>query len=238
MDKINRVAKHQLTSQLEPDCISDGVKSCNNKATKNIETPIALVEFLIGGPYEKHGKLHPYGHVALHVKTSSHDLTYDYGRYGKVWGLGGSEGDGMLRVWSQFKRYIRSENATNRTTIGYVFQISEHKANKIIAHYKNKINSQKPNQDRGFMKQYKINNYHALTSNCTTISIDGTEAALPDIMLGSKAFNVGGGLDFTDKIVAKYEGWPEHLFMPSDLDHFLSSLTKDKAPIKTNTYKK
>jgi len=56
-------------------------------------------------------------------------------------------------------------------------------------------------------------------------------------MQGSKAYNVGGGLDFADKMAAKYEGWPEHLFMPSDLDHFLSSLNDSQAPFTKNIYK-
>ena len=149
--------------------------------------PMASFELLVGGPYKKHGKSMPYGHVALRVVTQSRDLTYDYGRYGKVWGLGSSEGEGMLRVWTSFSKYIAGENATGRTTRGFRFEVSEADANRAIQSFERKVAGKKPVQNRGFMKQYRIQDYHALTRNCTTVSIDGAKQAArgPDRGLAS-----------------------------------------------------
>ncbi len=72
----------------------------------------AHMEILVGGPYEKHGQIQPYGHVAIRVTISKSDMTYDFGRYGKTWGAGDSEGEGMLRVWTDFSKYITGEKAT------------------------------------------------------------------------------------------------------------------------------
>ncbi len=236
--------KNKKKSESEPHCVPDGVKNCNNNESLTKSDLItkpdkkATVELLVGGPYKKHGKNQPYGHVALRVITSTKDITYDYGRYGKVWGIGGSEGEGMLRVWTDFNRYIRGENVTGRVTTGHSFIVDEDDAKKIIKYFEYKIKDKKPNQDRGFMKQYRIDDYHALKTNCTTVSIDGAKKALPSLMQGSKKYNKGGGLSVMDKLAAKYEGWPQKVFMPADLNNFLNSLKGETAPTQAVTYKK
>ena len=197
------------------------------------------IEILVGGPYMKHGKEQPYGHVALRVITSQSDITYDYGRYSRVWGIGNSEGDGILRIWTDFTRYIAGEKATGRTTVGYRFRVTAAEANQVNDHFMKIIKGQEPNQVRGeYMKQYKINDYHALNSNCTTISIDGATQAIPNLMQGSEPFNIGGKLSTTEKLAAKLKGWPNRIFMPADLGNFLTSLQGNENFLKTEIYKK
>jgi hypothetical protein len=44
------------------------------------------------------------------------------------------------------------------------------------------------------MKQFRIEDYHALSSNCTTISVDGAKLAKSSLMDGSEHYNKGNGL--------------------------------------------
>ena len=70
-----------------------GVQGMTGGTTK-IQVQLASVEILVGGPYKNHS----YGHAALHVITKEGGRVYDYGRYGNTWGVGNSEGEGILNV--------------------------------------------------------------------------------------------------------------------------------------------
>lgn len=164
-------------------------------------------------------------------------MTYDYGRYGKVWGKFNSEGEGILRVWTNFSKYIAGENASGRTTTGFAFKTTPAEAKAINDYFNGLIGGSKPTQDRGYMKQHKIkSDYHALKSNCTTLTIDGTKQAFPKFASDSASFNVGNGLGTTEKLAARWEGWPKRLFMPADLKNHISSLKGGSAPYETKTY--
>ncbi|MFY0574898.1 hypothetical protein ACN28S_11480 [Cystobacter fuscus] len=197
----------------------------------------ARIEVLIGGPYKQNGEEHPYGHAALRVVTPESDSTYDYGRYGKVWGKFDSEGEGILRVWTNFSKYIAGENATGRTTTGFAFKATTTETKAVNDYFNGLIVGSKPTQDRGYMKQYKIKSaYHALNSNCTTLTIDGAKQAFPAFASDAASFNVGNGMGNGEKLVARWEGWPKRLFMPADLKNYISSLKGDSAPYETKTY--
>lgn len=194
----------------------------------------ATVTLLVGGPYKKHGKDMPYGHVALRVVNAGSDKTYDYGRYGKTWGFGDSKGEGMLRIWTDFGKYVSGENATGRTTTGYTFTVTPEQAQKVDDHFSTKIAGLTPNQDRGYIKQYRLaDDYEALNSNCTTVSVEGAKEALPGIDKSASAFNDGRGLGFTEKVAAKAAGWPDHLFMPQDLGALLGGMSGSEKPTST-----
>lgn len=219
----------------EPTTSNKKVGQCVGKCPHE---KAATMELLIGGPYTKENKTHPYGHVALRVKTSAKDMTYDYGRYRDAWGIGDSKGEGMLRVWTNFNKYIASENATGRETKGYQFEIMESDADKIITYFAFKTKGKEANLDRGHMKQYRIEDYHALRRNCTTIGVDGATIALPSLVQGSQMYNKGEGLDSTEKMGARLAGWPDRIFMPADLGNHLGSLVGERKPSAVNTYKK
>ena len=188
----------------------------------------------MGGPYKHAGKEQPYGHVALRVVNGGSDKTYDYGRYGKTWGIGDSKGEGMLRIWTDFSKYISGENVPGRTTTGYTFKVTPEQAQRVDDFFSAKVAGLPINQDRGYMKQYKINDdYDALSSNCTTICIDGAKQALPSLDKDASAFNDGRGLSSTEKLLARAAGWPSRLFMPDDLGTMLSSIGGDDKPTIT-----
>jgi hypothetical protein len=215
-----------------------GKSQCTHCCSNNNQELNSSIEFLVGGPYTKNGKKQPYGHVALRVIREGKDITYDYGRYGQAWGIGKSEGEGMLRVWTNFSKYIKGEKATGRTTKGYTFNVSDDDAKKVIEFFESKIKGVKPNQDRGYMKQFHINKYDALESNCTTISVDGAKPAKPSIMEGSGHYNNGNGLTSGEKFAAHIKGWPNKIFMPADLGKYLSNLKGCDTPNQTTTYNK
>lgn len=197
-----------------------------------VNTP--KIEMLIGGPYEVNGEEHPFGHVAIRVISNKEDITYDFGRYGKTWGVGDSEGEGMLNVWYDFSKYIKGENATGRKTTGYVFSLDPTKISLINEHFNSLFTKGKLVAKRDSMQRYKLSsNYHALNFNCTTVSIDGGKVGIPNFDHGSDGFNIGRSLDTMEKIAAKANGWPKKIFLPADLKAFLET---KKDVVKKNEY--
>lgn len=204
--------------------------------TKKSELRLASpkIEILIGGPYTMAGEEHPYGHTALRVTTQDSDLIYDFGRYRNTWGIGDSEGEGILNIWMDFNKYIASENSLGRVTTGYAYLVADADAAQASAFFSEKIATKKPIKDLGYMKRYKLDqDYHALNHNCTTISLDGAKRAIPNIGKGSDQFIDGRGLGFKEKAAARMSGWPKGIFMPADLSEFLKNKS---SPHKTNTY--
>lgn len=157
------------------------------------------VQVLIGGPYGEHG----YGHVALRVVGSSYDYTYDYGRYGKTWGIGGSGGEGQLRIWSDFSKYIAGENSTGRTTTGYTYRTNTAQDKAVIDYYAKITAGIAPNLSRSsYMVQKRIHDYDAANNNCTTVSLDGLSQVLPPKFISSlrdSRFNQGRGLSLVER---------------------------------------
>jgi RHS repeat-associated protein len=200
------------------------------------------VEILVGGPYKAHGKEQPYGHVAVRVYGEGYDITYDFGRYGKTWGLGDSEGEGQMRVWKNaFSEYIKGENATGRTTTGHVMKTSREQDAAIMANYDKLLNGLKPNDSRSFgdgrgMQQFRLReNYHALRYNCTTVAVDAADGPLK-VELNDKRFNEGRQLSMSEKLAAKIDGWPERVFMPMDLRALLDSEASRGSFTRVNAY--
>ncbi len=70
------------------------------------------------------------------------------------------------------------------------------------------------------------------------MSIDGALIVLPFLMQGAEKYNEGNGLGVKEKLAAKVAGWPHRIFMPKDLDNFLSNLSGKSAPYKTTTHGK
>lgn len=199
--------------------------------------PTAELHLLIGGPYTANGEVHRYGHTALRIKTGGIDLTYDFGRYGKVTGAFRDSGEGILRVWSNFGLYIRSENSLKRVTTTFAYVVFDSQANAVAAEFSRLIKAGKDRVDlykRGSdMKVYQLlAPYTALLNNCTTVSVDGIKPGIPKIDQGSQEFikpekvmswsecaamkAVGGGL-------------PTRIFLPANLLDFLTTKPAVKA---------
>ena len=202
--------------------------------------PMAEMHIIIGGPYTKDGVEHRYGHTALRIKTISSDTTYDFGRYGATRGTFGEAGDGILRVWSNFQSYIKGESALKRVTTGFVFQITEVQA-KAVNDYFNGLTAagtNLPDKERIGMKVFKLaTDYYALGPNCTTLSIDGAKQAIADIDSGSDIYDKPEDvLSFTERMALKIKGGSSRLFLPANLQKFLSSGSSPAKTIRVDMY--
>ena len=206
-----------------------GIKLVTNQLT-TIQIRMASVEILVGGPYGDHS----YGHTALRVTTSSEDKVFDYGRYGLTWGVGKSEGEGVLNIWNSFNAYIAEENSLGRTTTGFVYDTSEENAKKVFGFYERKIAGKKPKTESRTKKSFIIDDYYALGPNCTTLSVSAVKTIFPDIDREWANHQQGRGLGLMEKGLVSAKGWPSFIFMPADLQDMLGSPTakKPKAVIK------
>jgi RHS repeat-associated protein len=224
-----------------------GSKTLSQKqATRTPPSNAYRFEILVGGPYSRGGEEHRYGHVALRVVTPTSDTSYDYGRYGRTWDTFGSQGEGILNVWSDFQRYIRGENALGRTTTGFSFNITQQQAEGLQRHFESLIAGRTPRLTRGSMQRYRIaSDYDALTCNCTTVTLDPVERAFPGFQSGAASFIQGQGMSWTERQAARIRGWPGRLFMPFDLKSYLESRafrsnlsTRGLHPPSVNTYRR
>lgn len=205
--------------------------------------PNAEIYVLVGGPYTAGGEEHRYGHTAVRVKTPTSDTTYDFGRYGRVVGDFGAEGEGILRVWTTFNDYIFGENALKRKTTGFVFAVFEGQAHAISAFFRGLMKAGKSRADlergRSALKVYQLaRNYHALGYNCTTLSLDGVKAGMPIFENGGVAFiDPGAVLSMTELLAMKTVGGgtPSRLFLPANLEKFLFNKPAVK-PIRVDVY--
>lgn len=195
--------------------------------------PTAEMQILVGGPYQAaDGEEHRYGHTALRFKTATRDITYDFGRYGKITGMFGESGDGILRVWSAFQPYINGENALKRITTGFVYLIFDQQVAVGKAYFDQLIKAGKemPGRRTNTTSVYKLStNYHALGPNCTTLSLDGAKVAVPKIDQGSEKFNRPADvLNFKEELALTAQGGAKRLFLPANLHRFLS----EASPVK------
>ncbi|MGB5879171.1 MAG: RHS repeat-associated core domain-containing protein, partial [Thermoanaerobaculia bacterium] len=116
----------------------------------NYSDPMGLdVEVIVGRPYRKpSGEWSPYGHVAVRVfdpEANQYDVTYDFGRYGRAWGMQNSKGEGILNEQAG-PDYLARE-AIHRTSIGYRVE-SDHEADqRVIDHFKALIAKGKRRRD-------------------------------------------------------------------------------------------
>ncbi len=214
------------------DKAKSGVKATTNQTT-TVQIQLASVELLIGGPYADH----PYGHTALRVTTKDEDRIYDYGRYGMTWGVGNSEGQGILRVWNNFNTYIGEENSLNRITTGFQYELPEEKVLAIIRFYDSKVAGKKPKAITKAMQTYLIDDYYALGPNCTTLSVAAAKTAIPDIDREWGTYQKGRGLSIMEKGVVSARGWPNFIFMPADLQAMLENSVVRK-PKRIKSYGK
>ena len=151
------------------------------------------VEIIIGRPYMKpSGEWSPYGHVAVRVfdgtGNNKYDNAYDYGRYGKSWGLGNSKGEGILNIQNG-REYIKRE-AAERDSVSYVIKTDSATDKEIMTHYNKKAAAGTPRKDMERRLSYKNNKTYQLKDDydaapltgigrhtCVTNSAEGLKAA-------------------------------------------------------------
>lgn len=211
----------------------DGVGIATAQVT-TIEVQVPAIEILIGGPYTAGGEEHTYGHVALRVIMANNEHVYDFGRYN---GERGPFGEGRLRVWTKFSKYITSENALKRVTTGFLYRVPLQAAEQVIAHFTSLIGSRPVLKAYGdYMKEYRLAaDYHALSNNCATTSMAGARVAIKNLDFNVAKYNEGRGMSTTEKYAARVAGWPAIIFMPADLQRMLEE-NPNRKPDKTERF--
>lgn len=203
--------------------------SPQNSIVKATARPDAEFHMLVGGPYVAGGEEHRYGHAAVRIKTPNRDTTYDFGRYGAVTGDFGAEGEGILRAWSNFAKYIAGENVLKRTTTGFVYRIFTHHTRPVFEFFDRlvAVGARRPSLERGrsWVQVYQLTrNYHALGPNCTTISLDAAAKIWPQYEDGSDRYiDSSAVLNFAERAALSIAGTPARIFLPANLKSFLES---------------
>jgi len=207
-----------------------GIAIRTNQLTK-IQVRAASIELLVGGPYNDH----PYGHTAVRVTTAAAEKVFDYGRYGRTWGVGNSEGEGVLNIWNSFDAYIADENSLGRVTTGFTYDTDEEGARKVLAFYEQRIAGRKIQVETKTKKSVIIDDYFALGPNCTTLSVAAVKTIFPDIDREWSKYQQGRGLSIVQKGLVSARGWPSFVFMPADLQAMLEGPGARKTKI-VHTY--
>ncbi len=190
---------------------------------------------MVGGPYtDVRGEEHTYGHAALRTISPTAEYVYDFGRYA---GETGPTGQGRLRVWTSFSRYIASENSYGRITKGFFYSASDEEVARANNHFKGLIGDRPSLRGYGdYMNEYRLaQDYNALTNNCVTTALGGARKALSSIDFDVANHNQGRGLSFAERTAARLAGWPSHIFMPADLRAMLEANTAHP-PQKTEEF--
>ncbi|WP_426200667.1 hypothetical protein [Pseudomonas sp. TWP3-1] len=198
------------------------------------------MEILIGGPYTLKGEDHTYGHAALRIVVGGKDITYDFGRYGLVWGTFKSEGEGIFNVWTSFSAYIANENRYGRTTTGFVYYLDNKKAEAVNEHFagviarKKEVRMKFPTSTRYLLPE----SYQPTTNNCTTMTIEGAKASGKMIVQNPELYAELRGLSWVERQATHTQSSPrDGIFMPADFQAMLEGNTEARYD-KKNVYKK
>lgn len=166
--------------------------------------------------------------VCLRLWTVSSDIPgkIDIGiKTIKLDGDSSPRGEGVMKVWSNFGRYIASENSYGRATVGYGYAIFESQAQLIAKHFREILKDLEPYERNAVHVRYKTRmDYFALGPNCTTVSVDGAQQAVPKIVQGSEAYiSTDGILGYDALMGMKYQGYklPPRVFLPANLGAYL-----------------
>jgi len=149
-----------------------------NNPLKFIDPDGQDVELVIGKPYTKNGKEHPYGHVAIRVHGKGYNYVFDLGRYGKTWTLG-AKGDGIMNVYKDGSKYLKNEQKF-RNSVGFNITTTSEEDQKVIDYYMNLAKEGEVYKTGtvpgGGGTAYKLkDDYSVFNNNCTTKSADGLE---------------------------------------------------------------
>lgn len=158
----------------------------------------SYVEFLIGDRTEVTRK---WGHVSLRVVTDGVDLNYDFGRYGKMWGMkNASEGEPILRVWrtGSFESYRAHHHKDGGSSFRFRFESSPARNARINAYFSRMTNGARVvgsnKQFVAYNSNYKT--FHAVEVNCTTVTIEAFMQGFPEYNVNDARYATARTLQF------------------------------------------
>lgn len=156
------------------------------------------VEFLIGDRTDETRK---WGHISLRVISPGADPIYDFGRYGKMWGLkNAAEGEPILRVWKsgKFESYRAHHLKDGGTTRRYSFVSSPERNVRINAYFVRMLTGAKVVGSNGTFTAYNSNykTFHAVEVNCATVTIEAFMQGFPHYNLNDLRYATARSLQF------------------------------------------
>jgi hypothetical protein len=124
------------------------------------------------------GSLTNFGHSALRVLGEGYDVTYDFGRYGKTWGVFKSEGEGILRVWSDFSAFLAGQRDRGNSILAH-YETSAEFDHAVMTYFAGQIAAAKQLGSNTNFTTYRLaEDYDLSTNNCTTICASALASAL------------------------------------------------------------
>ena len=239
--------------------MSKTIRTVPFESDPQYQVPIGLyqISLLIGSSYGDGEHESPYGHTAVAIFTENKDvpvIVYDFGRYGKTYseelGLGitlngasSPRGEGILRLWWSFSRYIQGENACGygtsktRTTYEYIYYVQPQSVLNIMNFFKKLTDQGIRLNTSDIRTTYKlVDPYFALGPNSTTLSLNAMNVGLRNFTKNSSKYidstKVLGRM-LSTAMKAKYQE-PNYLYLLDNLKDYLES--QDVA-IKVNVKK-
>lgn len=196
-------------------------------ATESFDYSISMVLF----EYPKQSKNRT-GHAALRISGDGHDILWEL-THGPEFIRG--QGEGILKLWTNWENSIKARVENGAIVKLYKFPSNKEQNEFAHQHFAGLVRSSKrmkPETDleqSGELIRYKTkSNYHYLKNNCVTTAVAGFEAGTGILLIPD---NVGRNLQWYEKLVVSLEKWPNHTFLPKDLEHVLSNHMKTKPHI-------
>jgi hypothetical protein len=224
------------------DAQQEGTYGITGKNNKIYLSRPHFMQILIGSRYITDNEEKNYGHSALRVFIKGKvDIIYDFGRYGETDGEKRITGEGILRIWkNSSKKYFDTEKTygkkLKRTTSGYTYYITNDECKNIINFF-NDLEKEKRTSIPGKFDEYKLtSNYHAITFNCTTLTLEGAKKAKKEIIYHPFLFRKYIGLSTEEALGARIyiPLNPNIIFMPEDLRAMLKGNKVLKYDKETN----
>jgi hypothetical protein len=111
-------------------------------------------------------------------RGKGYDETYDFGRYGATWGFMKSKGEGILRVWGNWRAFVAGQTGEGDLKL-VRYTTSRETDEAIMADFAAQTAAGEKREGRaGSFEAYKLtDNYELLDNNCTTKSLRAMGAA-------------------------------------------------------------
>ncbi len=180
-----------------------------------------FVEFIVVG---KVWPEHKWGHVSLRVKDAETDLVFDFGRYGRMWGLFNSQGEAILRVWKNARSHLDAQREGGPVIRAIRFPATSAQAQSVLKYFEG-LSGAKLYHRSADADWYHISStvFHPINNNCVTMAIRGFMRGLPAINVNRSSYAKGDGLYVWARVKARGTSYNSsrktwnHVWWPQDL---------------------
>lgn len=188
----------------------------------------SFIQFVVVG---KVWPEHKWGHLSLRISNSIRDEVYDFGRYGAMWGPWNTQGEPILRVWTNARAHLIAQKDGNPRIDIVTVTATESEANAAFHYFDKLTGSLSPRSKNAHHAEYRLRiaDFHAINNNCVTMSMNAFYAAQPHYQGLGPRYARGDDLYFWARPKAnnisyiKSQGRWNHLWWPKDTLNFLKA---------------